>query len=243
MYSNLACLCRNMIRFLFILLSVAYTTGASAQNLHQAWHTLLQQHVSAQGKVNYTAFKRDKNALDTYLKALREAPVEKLSRSEQLAYWINLYNAATVQMILENYPLKSITHLYNGKPWDVKRIQVGDSRYSLNEIENDIIRPQFKEPRIHFALNCAAKSCPPLWNQAFTAQNIEKALTDRTRNFLRDRKANLLSKNQIQLSKIFEWYAPDFGNVITFLNRYSNITISDKANLQYLPYNWDLNTL
>ena len=87
---------------------------------------------------------------------------------KKMAYWINVYNAFTIKMIVDNYPVSSITKLHGGKPWDVKWIELGEKKYSLNEIEHNILRPQFKDARIHFAVNCAAQSCPPILNKAWT---------------------------------------------------------------------------
>jgi Protein of unknown function, DUF547 len=132
---------------------------------HSVWDNLLKKHVSATGKVNYKGFKTDLELLDAYMRSLNEnAPTENASKEERLAYWINAYNAVTVRLIVGNYPLTSITKLDGGKPWDVKRYSNGSKKISLNDIENNILRPM-GDARIHFALNCAAKSCPPLLNE------------------------------------------------------------------------------
>lgn len=158
-----------------------------------------------------------------------------------MAYWINAYNAFTIKLIVENYPVSSITKLHNGNPWDVKWIKLSDKSYTLNNIENDILRPQFKDPRIHFALNCAAQSCPPLFNHAWTADNLNQTLDQRAKAFVNNPAYNKISKDAVQISKIFEWYAADFGNIINFLNQYSKTSISPNASIKYMEYNWDLN--
>ena len=161
----------------------------AAVSLHEGWNALLQKHVSENGVVDYKGFKADKADLDAYLEALSEnVPTKETARDEALAYWINAYNAFTVDLITRNYPTKSILRFDNGKTWDVKRIKLGGEKYSLNQIENEIIRPQFKEPRIHFAVNCAAQSCPPLANEAFTASNLEQLLDARARAFINNKK-------------------------------------------------------
>ena len=142
--------------------------------------------------------------------------------------------------MLKNYPLKSITDLDAGKPWDVAWIELGGKKYSLNNIENDIIRPQYKEPRIHFAVNCAAKSCPPMNNAAFTEANLNELLDSRTKNFINS-SANDISAASIKISKIFDWYKDDFGTVINFLNKYSNTKINSGAKIEYKNYDWSLN--
>lgn len=209
---------------------------------HKAWDKLLQQYVSADGKVNYKGFQQSKEKLNNYLDYLANNPVqENWSKAEKMAYWINAYNAFTIKLIVENYPVNSITKLDNGNPWDVKWIQLGDKTYSLNNIENDILRPEFKDPRIHFAINCAAQSCPPLLNRAWTADNLNETLDQRAKAFINNPAYNKISKDAVQISKIFEWYAADFNNVIHFLNQYATTKISPNATVKYLTYNWDLN--
>ncbi|NNF36443.1 MAG: DUF547 domain-containing protein [Saprospiraceae bacterium] len=207
---------------------------------HAIWNALLNKYVKA-GKVDYASFKKDTD-LEKYLDLLANNPPESSwSRDEQLAYWINAYNAFTIKLIVDNYPVKSIMDLHNGKPWDVKWINLGSKSYSLNQIENDIIRPQFKEPRIHFAVNCAAKSCPPIANEAFTAANLEQLLEKQTIAFINDTNYNTISSGKVNLSKIFEWYASDFGSLIDFISKYSEKSVSSKASISYMEYDWALN--
>jgi hypothetical protein len=142
---------------------------------------------------------------------------------------------------VDNYPTKSILNFDGGKTWDVRRIKIGDKKYSLNNLENDILRPQFKDPRIHFAINCAAKSCPPIWNHAYTAENLEATLEARTTAFVNDKTYNTLSSNKAQISKIFDWYGVDFGDLKKFLNRYSSVKLKSTAAVVFNEYNWDLN--
>lgn len=219
---------------------ISFTQAASIS--HDAWDKLLRQNVSADGKVNYKGFQKAKSDLDAYLDYLGKNPVqESWSKAEKMAYWINAYNAFTIKLIVNNYPVASITKLHSGKPWDVKWIKLGDKTYSLNGIENDILRPQFKDARIHFAINCAAKSCPSLLNRAWTAGNLEKYLNQQTKNFINNTKFNTLAANEVQVSKIFDWYGVDFDKLIPFLNKYSNTKINSSATVKYNEYNWDLN--
>jgi len=209
---------------------------------HGDWDDLLQKYVSAKGDVNYEGFKKDRSKLEAYLDMLAgNHPTDAWSRSEKMAYWINAYNAFTIQLILDNYPLSSITNLDNGKVWDRKWIELGDQTYSLNNIENDILRPRFKDARIHFAVNCAAESCPPLLNKAFTAQNLESTLDQQAKAFINNPEYNKISKQSVTVSKIFDWYADDFGNLIQYLNKYSKTTIGNNASVEYQNYNWSLN--
>lgn len=209
---------------------------------HTAWDKLLRTHVSSRGKVDYAGIKAQQSKLDAYLKELENNPPQAdWSRNEKLAYWINVYNAYTVKLIVNNYPVKSITDLEGGKPWDKKWIKIDGKTYSLNNVENDIIRPRFKEPRIHFAVNCAAQSCPPLLNKAWTASNLSANFNQQAKAFINNDKFNKISANSVTVSKIFDWYGEDFGNLISYLNKFSNTKINPDAKVNYKEYDWSLN--
>ena len=209
---------------------------------HSAWNSILQKYVQENGRVNYATLRKDRRILDTYLKFLSQNhPDASWSREEQMAFWINAYNAYTIVLILDNYPLSSITQLEGGKVWDKKWITIGNKRYSLNNIENDILRPQFQDPRIHFAVNCAAKSCPPLHNRAFTASNLDTLLDKQTKAFINDETYNKITKKAVTVSKIFDWYAEDFSDLIGYLNEYSNTAIQSNAAIKFTEYDWSLN--
>ncbi len=209
---------------------------------HDKFDRLLRKYVSTTGKVNYNGFQSEKKELDSYLKLLEENPIQSnWSRSKKMVYWINAYNAFTIKMIVDNYPVSSITKLHGGKPWDVKWIKLDGQSYNLNNIENDILRPTFKDARIHFAVNCAAKSCPPILNQAWTESNLKKLLEKQARAFINNPKFNSIKKNEVEISKIFEWYAVDFGNIIDYLNKYSITEIKKNAKVKYREYDWALN--
>lgn len=208
---------------------------------HAAWNALLQQYVNAAGNVNYAGLKQAEGKLDAYLAELNtEAPGSGWNRTEAMAYWINAYNAGTVKLILKNWPVKSITDLHGGKPWDVKWLDLGGKTYSLNQIENEILRPRYKDPRIHFAVNCAAASCPPLANQAFTATNLNALLEARAKAFIRNGSYNTLGE-PAKVSKIFEWYGEDFGDLRTYLNKYAGTPLPEGTEIQFKDYDWALN--
>lgn len=209
---------------------------------HALWTELLQKHVSSQGNVNYKGFKTDEIKLKNYFQSLSENTVEdSWSKAEKLAYWINAYNAFTIQLIIDNYPVKSIKDI--NSPWDQRFIKLGEKSYSLNDIEHEILR-KMGDARIHFAIVCASVSCPKLLNKAFEASKLEAQLNAATKAFLTDPERNNLSENKIEISKIFKWFSSDFkqnGSLIDFLNKYSEITISENASKSYKDYNWDLN--
>ena len=227
---------------IIILFTFLITAGwVFSQPNHASFDALLKKHVAATGKVNYKNFKTDKAALEAYIQNLSEnTPADSWSKAEKMAYWINAYNALTIKLIVDNYPLSSITKLDNGKTWDVKRFKLGAKTYSLNGIENEILRPM-GDARIHFAINCAAKSCPALSNDAFTSKNLQSLLELRTKRFINDPKANVLKGKDIKISKIFDWYGKDFYSIVDFVNRYAVSKIPANAQWGYTDYDWSLN--
>jgi hypothetical protein len=209
---------------------------------HQAWNALLQRYVNQQGRVNYADWRNNMQPLNTYLQSLTNTPpTPNWSRESSMAYWINAYNAFTIKIILDN-PGKNIRELHNGNPWDVKWIRLGNKMYSLNQIEHDILRAQYADARIHFALNCAAVSCPPLCREAFTAANLDSLLEQQTRLFVRSSTLIHHNSRKISVSTIFDWYAADFGKLTDFLNRYLEKPVDEQYSIVYDNYNWALNS-
>lgn len=210
---------------------------------HSTFDALLKAHVSSSGKVDYAAIKSKVATLDKYLGYLSQnVPGSSAGKNERLAFWINAYNANTIKLIVDNYPVASIMDLYGGKAFDKKWINIGGEKLSLNDIENNKIRAKFDEPRIHFAVNCAAKSCPPILNKAWTASNLQATLESRTIAFVNDPTYNKISSGSVLISKIFEWYAKDFPNdIVSYLTKYSNTTIDGGAKVSYIEYDWALN--
>lgn len=209
---------------------------------HTVFNELLQKHVSDQGKVNYSGFRRDITILRDYISSLgANTPKDSWTKEDKLAYWINAYNALTIDLILRNPSIKSIKEI--GDPWDQKLWKLGNKYYDLNEIEHNILR-KMNEPRIHFAIVCASVSCPKLQNWAYSSLGLDDQLTNAAKDFLNDPTKNLISRNKIKLSKIFKWFAKDFkqdGSLIDFLNKYSDIEISQNASIGYKDYDWNLN--
>ena len=207
---------------------------------HATWDALLQQYVSNSGVVDYKGLKSEEAKLDAYLDFLSKN-VPTSGRKTQMAYWINAYNAFTVKLILKNYPVKSIMDINGGKAWDLKFIKLGGKTYTLNDIEHKILRPTFKDARIHFAVNCAAKSCPPIHNHAWTTANLEATLEQKAKAFINNTKYNQIAAKKVKLSNIFNWYKEDFGDLIAFLNKYADTPINANAKISYIDYNWSLN--
>ena len=209
---------------------------------HQLWNRLLEKHVSDNGHVNYLGIKKDNAILKSYIIFLsKHMPNSNWTKEEHLSYWINAYNAMTVDLILRHYPIKSIKDIKD--PWYQRLWKLGDKWYNLDDIEHQILR-KMEEPRIHFAIVCASVSCPKLLNEAYTASNLESQLTNATKDFINDSERNAVSENDLEISKIFQWFTKDFkqdGSLINFLNKYVDITISGKAKITFKDYNWDLN--
>ena len=218
------------------------STTTVANMDHSKWNALLQKNVSQNGNVNYKAFQQDQKQLQVYLSELASnVPNKSWSKNATLAYWINAYNAYTVQLILNNYPTKSIKDIKD--PWGKKFFTLGTKKYSLEEIEHEILR-KMNEPRIHFAINCASFSCPNLLNEAYSEAKLEQQLTTVAKRFVNDASKNTITANKIEISKIFDWFEGDFetkGSVIDYLNQYSTVKINSKAKVSYKDYNWSLN--
>ena len=215
----------------------------SAKVDHQLWTDLLQKHVSDDGLVDYEGFKNDQEQLTTYLTALSSNPPnEEWKVQELLAYYINLYNAYTVDLIVKNYPVKSIKDI-NGA-WTKAIVPVGNRTMSLGGIENGVLR-KMDEPRIHFAINCASISCPKLMNKAYTPTAINEQLDEAASEFINSDK-NMISPTSVKLSHIFKWYEKDYktpsvNSVIEYINQYSDTKINKNATIEYLDYDWNLN--
>jgi hypothetical protein len=212
---------------------------------HDKLDALLRKHVNSSGKVDYKTFKKDQPVLEDYINILElNPPQSSWSKNKEMAYWINLYNAFTIYAILEKWPVSSITDLEGGKVWDRKTITIGGERLTLNDIEKNKLLKRFKDPRIHFAVNCAAASCPPLLNKAWTEENIQRYLQKQTKSFINDSNENQLSATSIQVSQIFNWYADDFGGkdkIVAYVQKYADIDIKDNAQLVFNEYDWGLN--
>ncbi|MEM9075756.1 MAG: DUF547 domain-containing protein [Bacteroidota bacterium] len=223
--------------------ALVQNVGAEAEKPnHTAWNDLLKKYVDDEGNVNYIGFQADIKSLESYIESLSNTPpTSTWTKNDKLAYYINLYNAATVKLIVDNYPTKSIKDIPNR--WKKKWIAVGNITTSLNDIEHEVLR-KMNEPRIHFAINCASYSCPKLLNTAFTSQNMETLLSKTASDFVNDSKRNRFENGKAQLSRIFKWYKGDFTNnssLLEYINLYLENPIDKKASISYLDYDWSLN--
>lgn len=220
---------------------------------HEIWDNLLQKHVKKTGLVDYKGFIADSTLLNQYLALLQKNHPndQHWSPIEQQCYWMNAYNAFTIALIIRNYPVASIKDIGKGlnipfvsSPWDIKFVQIERQTYDLNNIEHNILRKHFDDPRIHFGINCASISCPNLAPEAFVAHKMDQQLDSLAVTFINNPSKNKISANQAEISKIFSWFKGDFtkkGSLISFLNKYSKTTINNKATISHLDYDWNLN--
>ena len=219
---------------------------------HSTWDEIVSKRVKGDS-FDYAGLKKDREPLDGYLGDLakvKSSEYGKWSESEKLAFLINLYNAATVRLIVDHYPVKSIRDI-GGKegPWKEPVVSVFGKKVTLDHVEHEMIRAKFAEPRIHFAVNCASVGCPPLRNEAFTGAKLERQLSDQTKDFLTDRDVNRLKGKTLTLSPLFDWFKGDFaksaGSVEKYVAPYfpesERKRILAGVTLKFGEYDWSLN--
>lgn len=218
---------------------------------------MLQKYVADGGRVDYVAWQaNDQDKMDKLISDLEKFDSSNLSEHAQLAFWVNSYNILAVLEVLNRYLIDTIRPTFLFIPersffTDKKHI-VNKTKYSLDSLENDVLRAQFKQPLIHFGIVCASNSCPNLRPEAYIGEKIIEQLSEQAQSFLTDRNKNEFSENTAQLSKIFDWFRGDFeadsGSVKEFLMLYSSAKVkqilnSDSLEIKYLDYNWGLNDL
>ncbi|MEX1191692.1 MAG: DUF547 domain-containing protein [Brumimicrobium sp.] len=218
---------------------------------HSLWTELTKKHVASNGYMDYKGMIKDSVKLNKYLDQLSSKhPNKSWTSNERKAYWINAYNAFTVKLIVDNYPVESIKDLGGAiyrvnTPWDIKFIEIEDKKYHLNDLEHNILRKEWEDARIHAAVNCASVSCPKLRAEAFVASKLDKQLDEQMRIFVNDKTKNEINEESANLSKLFKWFSGDFKNnadsVIDYINKYSDVKLSEKAKIDYLEYDWGLN--
>ncbi|QNH61337.1 DUF547 domain-containing protein [Hymenobacter sediminicola] len=222
----------------------------SPQALHAPWDELLHKYVTPDGMVDYQGLLDDEDKLLDYLMAMRKtAPNEQTwTPADIQAFWINVYNASTVYMVLQYYPVSSINDIrMKGRsysPWEFAGVTVGGQEYSLNQIEREKLSARFHDPRIHFALVQGASSGPRLLNEAYNGAHLQQQLEQQTRSFINDPARNMLGSQQASISGLFSFYAAEFGEqtqVLEFLNRYARVPLAAATPISYLPFSWNLN--
>ncbi|MGF1757963.1 DUF547 domain-containing protein [Photobacterium sagamiensis] len=213
---------------------------------HTRWQRTLDNYLVQQPQQTLFRYRavsdNDKWELDRYIRSLTAIDPRRYRQDEQFAYWVNLYNALTVQLILNNYPLKSITKLggfFTFGPWDEKLITINGKPLSLNDIEHRILRPIWQDARIHYVVNCASLGCPDLQPQAFTASNSEDLLEQAANRFVNNTKGVKLTGNKVRLSSIYDWYGVDFGNKTALQSHLNQYWKGAPVQLNHISYDYD----
>jgi hypothetical protein len=207
------------------------------------WDHLLKTYVNERGQVNFEAWHASPELLQSFMKEARYVAPERIeANAAQKAYWINLYNASMIELIIENYPIYSMEQIKD--QWDRDVVQVEGIGFSINDIR-EVLRREFEDPRIHAALYNGAISSPGLHRTVFTASNVDDELDKAMEKFLNNDMLNMLDgPGYVEISKIFEWYRSDFGKtdqqLINFLNRFSNFEIPEGTHVEFRPYDWKL---
>jgi len=217
---------------------------------------VLKTYVNDKGLVDYNGIAGDP-AFKAYLESLETAQPDAMSRDGQLAFWINAYNAVTIDKVIKWKPQKSVRETLIPGVWTSTKFFttrdhiVAGKRLSQDDIENDILRKQFKDPRIHFAIVCASSSCPPLPRFAYTAENVQGKLEEETRKYINSDRGTRIdaADNTLYLSKLFDWYKGDVeakpGSVLNFIKPYLNektlAFVQRGPEIAYLEYDWSLN--
>lgn len=221
---------------------------------HELWTQELEKFVTDDGWVDYDAWKADTAGLVEYLDLLStHHPNEKnWSRDQRFAYWLNAYNAFTVKLMVDHWPVASIKEIKGGigfvnSIWDQKFITIEGNEYDLNDIEHGIIRPKFEDQRIHMAVNCASVSCPALLNEAFTAERLDAQLDQQSRIAFKSFRNDLSDPTNPKISSIFKWYGGDFSwnnsSLEAFVEKYGEVDLPEEVNFTYLDYNWAANSV
>ncbi|MEM7247540.1 MAG: DUF547 domain-containing protein [Acidobacteriota bacterium] len=220
---------------------------------HSRLDRVLAARVGAGGLVDYAGLARNSGDLDAYVKSLAKADVGSLGRDEKLALYMNAYNAFTLQLIAENWPLRSIKDIPEAKRWDHVRWKLGGKTVSLNQLEHEIIRKEFVEPRIHFAVNCASLGCPPLRPEAYHAATLEQQLETQMREVhAQDRWFRYDTRNNtVHLSAVYDWFRGDFEKVadspVDYAGRYSDrlgraLKLGRQPQVKFLDWDWAINS-
>lgn len=232
------------------------TSGTSTASVdHSSWDEFLGKYVrAAPDGINRVAYaqvvKSNRGALSPYLEQLQKTIVSGLSRNEQFAFWVNLYNAATVDVILQKYPIKSIRDigLLGQGPWGEKRLKVEGRDLSLDDIEHKILRPIWKDVRIHYAVNCASIGCPNLATKAWRADQLEPMLDAAAASYINHPRGFAMIDGSLVASNIYEWYEEDWGSpelVLTHARKFaagqSAAMLATAKLIDSYDYNWSLN--
>lgn len=227
---------------------------------HRTWQAFLAEYVhvddTGMNRVNYTAVSEaHKTDLDAYLRRQSELPITGYPRQEQLAFWINLYNALTVKVILDHYPVQSIKDIdispgwFSSGPWGKKLLTIEGHALSLDDIEHRILRPIWKDPRIHYAVNCASVGCPDLSRTAYKGANVAAELTLAAQRYVNHPRGVTVGNGKVQLSSLYKWFKSDFGDremaILDHVRQYASVKLKSElenvSDISGYTYDWALN--
>ncbi len=231
--------------------------GVSASTFdHSKFDQILKAYVDNKGLVDYNSIAQDKKFTE-YMQSLQSAKVEEFSRDGQLAFWINAYNAVTIDKVIKKKPKKSVRETLVPGLWTSTKFfttqehMVANQRLSQDDIEHEILRKKYRDPRIHFAIICASMGCPQLPRMAYTAENVQVRLDEETRKYLNSPRGTRIDRaeNILHVSKLFDWFVTDFiqksGSTLAFMRPYLNEEtlsfLERDPKISYLEYNWALN--
>jgi hypothetical protein len=235
----------HLVALVLVATACAADGPRAADELHADYDRLLQTHVAG-FDVDYAAWassEADHAALARYVEDLAALDPAGWPHADGLAYWINMYNAVTLRLILDNYPLESIKDLggfLKKSPWKRELVTVAGRDLTLDQIEHDIIRREFGDPRIHFAVNCASVGCPPLQPRAYRAAELDAQLDHACRQALNHERWVRVEGDEIRVTRIFDWYGEDFDSVRSFIDRYRPSPLPG-GKIEFLDYDWSLN--
>jgi hypothetical protein len=232
-----------------------HDAGSGAKVDHSGWDALLGRYLQMGGdgvaRVDYAGVKQDMGALEAYLATLEATPVSTLNRIEQMAFWVNLYNAVTVKVVVDHWPVKSIRDidispgLLSNGPWGADLTKVEGEALTLDDIEHRILRPIWKDPRIHYAVNCASIGCPNLAPKAFTAGRLESMLNAGAKAYVTHPRGVSVSNGRVTASKIYDWFEEDFGGneagVLAHLRQHGAKGLGSATDISDYVYDWSLN--
>lgn len=243
---------RHMMKVLVVLaLALGVPAAAMAGGVDYGdYAQVLARYVDARG-VDYDGLKADEARLDAALRSLEAVKPQDLEPAERFAFWINVYNAYTLKLILTEYPgidgIRDIGGIFSG-PWSKRFIPVDGRTLTLDEVEKDILIPRFRDARVHFAINCASKSCPPLLAEPFIGQKLEEQLDERATSFINNGRDVVLDGGELRVSSIFKWYDEDFIDVPAYIRRYARGELAvmlmarpGEQKVVFLEYDWSLN--
>ena len=234
------------------LAAVVEEAAQKGSEVNASYNVFLAKYVTQKNGINLVAYEdvseADERALEAYIQTLSNTDISTYSAAEQQAYWYNLYNAQTVDLILNNMPLESIRQI--SRPWDQKLLTVNGRKMSLNDVEHETLRKQFDEPRVHFAVNCASIGCPNLKMTAWEADTLDADLTKASQDYVRSpRGITIDAEGKVDASEIFKWYRDDFGSnekeMLSYLAQFAEgptkSTLESASKVDDWDYDWSLN--